>query len=331
VQSVSITNGRASTIYDVARMAGVSKSTASRVLTGDRRVSAEAVEQVSHAASALGYVPNPAALSMSTGKGTRLVISVVSPRARLVVDDYLARVVATAAKVCAPERIGVGLEALALDGPDPLDALARDPTVRGVVLVNTTDSVLRAVDHRLAGRIVSIGVGSALIPSVDVDNHTAAREITRRLVESGRRRIAMVSGPRWLPCVDRMVQGYGEVMREAGLPRRVVAGGFKAEDGRTATTGVLRRWPDVDAIFAVCDDTAMGVLAELRARHIGVPADVAVAGFDDIALAQFAGLTTATHPVEAIAEAATRAVLKASATRPPDMYFPSQLVLRQTA
>ena len=75
----------------------------------------------------------------------------------------------------------------------------------------------------------------------------------------------------------------------------------------------------------------MGVMAELQARQIGVPTDVAVAGFDDIALAQFAGLTTATHPVEAIAEAATRAVLKASATRPPDVYFPSQLVLRQTA
>ncbi|HEY0870747.1 MAG TPA: LacI family DNA-binding transcriptional regulator, partial [Acidothermaceae bacterium] len=322
---MSILNGRATTIYDVARMAGVSKSTASRVLTGDRRVSAEAVEQVSHAAAALGYVPNPAALSMSTGKGTRVVIGVVSPTARLVVDDYLARVVATAAKVCAPERIGVGLEALALDGADPLDVLARDPTVRGVVLVNTTDSVLRAVDHRLAGRIVSIGVGSPLIPSVDVDNHTAAREITCRLVESGRRRIAMVSGPRWLPCVDRMVQGYGEVMRDAGLQRRVVAGGFKAEDGRTATASVLRRWPDIDAIFAVCDDTAMGVLAQLRARHIGVPSDVAVAGFDDTALAQFAGLTTATHPVETIAEAATRAVLRASAARPPDMYFASHL------
>ena len=328
---MSSTNGRATTIYDVARMAGVSKSTASRVLTGDPRVSAQAAAQVSRAASTLGYVPNPAALSMSKGRGTRIVVGVVSPRATLMVDDYLARVVSTAARVCAPERIGVGVEPLALHSADPLDSLARDPTVRGVVLVNTTDPVLRAVDHRLAGRIVSIGVGSALVPSIDVDNYEAARAITCRLVESGRRRIAMVSGPRWLPCVDRMVQGYAEVMREAGLSRRVVAGGFKADDGRTATRAVLRRWPDVEAIFAVCDDTAIGVLAELEARQIGVPGDVAVAGFDDIALAQFAGLTTATHPVEAIAEAATRAVLKASATRPPDVYFPSRLVLRQTA
>jgi DNA-binding LacI/PurR family transcriptional regulator len=328
---VSISNGRATTIYDVARRAGVSKSTASRVLTGDRRVSPQAVEQVTDAAAALGYVPNPAALSMSTGRGTRIVIGVVSPGATLIVDEYLARVVATAARVCAAERIGVGLEPLALSGPDPLDALAGDPSVRGVVLVNTTDAVLRAVDHRLAGRVVSIGVGSPLIPSVDVDNYTAAREITCRLVESGRRRIAMVTGPRWLPCVDRMVQGYAHVMREAGLPRRTVVGGFKAAHGRAAANTVLRRWPDVDAIFAVCDDTAMGVMAALRARQIDVPSDVAVAGFDDIALAQFAGLTTATHPVEAIAEAATRALLDASATRPPDMNFASQLVLRQTA
>jgi DNA-binding LacI/PurR family transcriptional regulator len=328
---VSTVDRRAATIYDVARRAGVSKSTASRVLTGQRRVSPEAAEGVRRAAVELGYVRNPAALSMSTSSGTRVVIGVVSPRATLVVDEYLARVVATAARVCAAERIGVGLEPLALNGPDPFAALAHDPTVHGIVLVNTTKSVLGAVDHRLAGRVVSIGVGSNLVPTIDVDNYAAARAITCRLLESGRRRIAMVTGPRWLPCVDRMTQAYAHVMSAAGLPKRTVAGGFTAESGQLATNEVLRRWPDVEAIFAVSDATALGVIAFLRARHIDVPADIAVAGFDDTELANYAGLTTATHPVEAIAEAATRAVLNARALRPPDMYFPSQLVARQTA
>ena len=328
---MSTVDGRAATIYDVARRAGVSKSTASRVLTGQRRVSPEAIEQVKQAAAELGYVRNPAALSMSTGNGTRVVIGVVSPRATLVVDEYLARVVATAARVCAAKRIGVGLEPLALNGSDPFGALAHDPTVHGIVLVNTTESILNAVDHRLVGCVVSIGVGSTLVPAIDVDNYLGARTITSRLVESGRRRIAMITGPRWMPCVDRMTQAYAQVIRAAGLPKRTVAGDFTAKSGRLATNTILRRWPDVDAIFAVCDATALGVIAELQARHIDVPSDVAVAGFDDTELAHYTGLTTATHPVEAIAEAATRAVLDLRATRPPDMYFPSYLVTRQTA
>jgi DNA-binding LacI/PurR family transcriptional regulator len=329
---VSTVDGRAATIYDVARRAGVSKSTASRVLTGQRSVSPEAIERVRRAAVELGYVRNPAALSMSTGNGTRVVIGVVSPRATLVVDEYLARVVATAARVCATERIGVGLEPLALNGQDPLATLAVDPTVHGILLVNTTESVLRAVDdHRFAGRVVSIGVGSSLVPAIDVDNYVGAHAIMCRLVESGRRRIAMVTGPRWMPCLDRMSQAYDQVMSAAGLPKRTVVGGFTADSGQVAANAIVRRWPDVDAIFAVCDATALGVIAELRAQHIDVPTDVAVAGFDDTELARYAGLTTATHPVEAIAEAATRAVLDARATRPPDMYFPSHLVARQTA
>jgi DNA-binding LacI/PurR family transcriptional regulator len=328
---VSTVDGRAATIYDVARRAGVSKSTASRVLTGQPRVSSDAVVQVRRAAVELGYVRNPAALSMSTGNGTRVVIGVVSPRATLVVDEYLARVVATAARVCAGERIGVGLQPLPLNGPDPFGSLAHDPTVHGIVLVNTTASVLNAVDHRLAGRVVSIGIGSSLVPTVDVDNYLGGRAITSRLVDSGRRRIAMITGPRWMPCLHRMTQAYAELMHAAGLPMRTVVGGFTAESGQLAAKEVLRRWPDVDAIFAVCDATALGVIAELRAQRIDVPGDVAVAGFDDTELAHYAGLTTATHPVEAIAEAATRAVLDVRATRPPDMYFPSQLVARQTA
>ncbi len=328
---MSTVDNRAATIYDVAARAGVSKSTASRVLTGQRRVSPEAVTQVKRAAVELGYVRNPAALSMSTTNGTRVVIGVVSPRGELVVDEYLCRVVATAARVCAAERIGVGLEAFALNGPNPFDALAYDPTVHGILLVNTTESVLNAVDHRLAGRVVSIGVGSSLVPSIDVDNYVGSRAIMSRLVASGRRRIAMVTGPRWMPCLDRMTRAYTHVVTAAGLPKRTVVGGFTAESGQRATEAILRRWPDVDAVFAVCDATALGVIGELRARHIDVPHDIAVAGFDDTEIAEYAGLTTATHPVEAIAEAATRAVLEARTTRPPDMYFPSQLVARQTA
>src|SRR5437868_9506651 len=127
---------RAATVFEVSRVAGVSKSTASRVLTGDRRVSAEAVEQVTQAAAQLSYVRNPAARAMATSNGTRIVIGVCSPRPTLVVDEYLSRVVSTAAGLCAAERIGVAVQPLSVHNPDALAAFACDPTVHGVILVN---------------------------------------------------------------------------------------------------------------------------------------------------------------------------------------------------
>jgi DNA-binding LacI/PurR family transcriptional regulator len=203
--------------------------------------------------------------------------------------------------------------------------------VHGVVLVNTTESILRNVDRRLVGRIVSIGIGSRLVPSVDVDNAAGATAIARHLVDSGRRRIVMVTGPRWLPCTRPAVGAYTRVMQDAGLPVRTVVGDFTEPSGRAAAATALRRWPGLDAVFAVCDATALGVVAELRSRTIGVPADVAVAGFDDIAFAEFSKLTTATHPVEAIAEAASELVLASWQVRPPNLVFPSELVLRESA
>jgi DNA-binding LacI/PurR family transcriptional regulator len=322
---------RAATIIDVARRAGVSTSTASRVLTGSSRVSSTAYRNVTRAAAELDYVPNPAARSLVARGGTRVVIGVVSPQPTLTVDAYLGRVIAAAAQSCAAQRIGVALQPLPLHGMGPLAELARDSTVHGVVLVNTTDAALQAVDRQLSGRVVSIGVGSRLVPSVDVDNDAGADAIVRHLVGSGRRRIVMVTGPRWLPCARRSVRAYSRVMHEGGLEPHLVAGDFTAARGRAAASTILARWPDVDAIFAICDATAAGVLAELRTRAIRVPGDVAVAGFDDSPLAELSQLTTATHPVELIAEEAIKAVLKAGPVRPQDKLFPSRLVLRDSA
>jgi DNA-binding LacI/PurR family transcriptional regulator len=328
---LSSSTDRPVTINDVARRAGVSRSTTSRVLTGSSRISPQARDQVTRAAAELRYVPNMAARSLVTRGGTRVVIAVVTPRPTLVVDEYLGRVVSAAARVSAAQRIGVGLQGLSLTGSDPLAELAQDPTVHGVVLVNTTESILRNVDRRLVGRIVSIGIGSRLVPSVDVDNAAGATAIARHLVDSGRRRIVMVTGPRWLPCTRPAVDAYTRVMQDAGLPVRTVVGDFTEPSGRAAAATALRRWPGLDAVFAVCDATALGVVAELRSRTIGVPADVAVAGFDDIAFAEFSKLTTATHPVEAIAEAASELVLASWQVRPPNLVFPSELVLRESA
>lgn len=192
--------------------------------------------------------------------------------------------------------------------------------------------MLDEVPRALRGRVVSIGVGSAHVPSFDVDNRAASAAIVGHLLASGRRRIAMLTGPNWMPCAERPVEAYREAMTAAGLPVRLVRGGFGAEDGRVAAAEAMRRWPDTDAIYAICDMVALGAIGALRSMGVRGPADVAVAGFDDAPAAAWSGppLTTATHPVARIATSAATALLSAGHEH-AETWYPSELVLRESA
>ncbi|MGW4500868.1 LacI family DNA-binding transcriptional regulator [Micromonospora sp. NPDC004336] len=323
---------RPPTLTDVALAAGVSRATASRVIAGTGYASPDARDRVKAAAGRLGYVPNLTARALVRGTGVRLVVAVSGAGPAVLDDPYVDRVVGAAARVCAPHGLGVALHWLPRRDPAGLRELAEDRSVGGVVLVNTTEAVLRAVPAALRGRVASIGIGSALVPAFDVDNGGGTEAVVRHLYATGRRRIAMVTGPRWLSCAGRSVGAYRRVVRDAGLPVRLVRGDFSARRGRAAAREVLRRWPDTDAIVGISDATALGLIDGLRGDGVQVPGDVAVTGFDDIPLAAMTApaLTTATHPVGQIATAAATAVL-AGRPVPPATVFPSRLVRRLSA
>ncbi|NJP34422.1 LacI family DNA-binding transcriptional regulator [Micromonospora thermarum] len=323
---------RAPTLEDVARAAGVSRATASRVLAGTGYASPVTRDRVSAAAGRLGYTPDPAARALVRGTGVRLVTVVCGTSPAVLDDPYVDRVVGAAARFCAPHGLGVTLHWLPTRDPARLRRLAEDRGVSGLILLNTTAAVLAAVPRTLRGRVASIGVGSPVVPSFDVDNGGGTAAMVRHLYATGRRRVAMVTGPRWLACAGRSVHAYRQVMREAGLPARLVRGDFTVHRARMAAREVLARWPDTDAIVGISDATALGVMDRLRGDGVQVPGDVAVTGFDDIPLAAVAtpALTTATHPVAEIAAAAANAALSGGAVRPPTV-FPSRLVRRLSA
>ncbi|TCB98549.1 LacI family transcriptional regulator [Micromonospora zingiberis] len=321
---------RPATLDDVARAAGVSRSTASRVIAGNGFTSPVARDRVRTAADRLGYVPNAAARALVRGAGVRLLVAVAGATPSVLDDSYINQVVSTSAQVCAPYGLGVTVEWVPLDEPGRLTRLADDRGVAGLLLVNTTDAMLGLVPRRLRGRTASIGIGSASVPSVDIDNGGGTAAIVRHLYATGHRRIAMVTGPPWLTCATRSVEAYRGLLRQAGLPAREVVGDFSAARGRAAAREVLRRWPDTDAIVGISDATALGVIGQLRADGVQVPGDVAVTGFDDIPLASVTALTTASHPVRRIATAAATMVLEQRPV-PPLTVFPSALVLRESA
>jgi len=322
------------TLEDVARAAGVSRATASRALVEDGPASTPARARVRAVAAGLGFRPDPAARALAGGAGTRIVLAVLAESAAAVQHcEYVGRALHAAAEVADRYGVGVSLRWAPVHDRGLLPALAAERGVHGVVLVNTTWPVLESVPADLRGRVISIGVGGAGVPSIDVDTLTGTTAVLRHLFASGRQRVAMIQPPAWLPCARRSSLAYRHVLAGEGRPERMVAGGFDVDSGRRGAAEVMARWPDTDAILAACDEVAFGAMATLRSLGVDVPGDVAVAGFDDVPAAALGWppLTTASHPVELIHAAAVEALLGPSAAVPARRLLPSELVARESA
>ncbi|MBY8850311.1 substrate-binding domain-containing protein, partial [Saccharothrix sp. MB29] len=179
-----------------------------------------------------------------------------------VLDDPYAAACSPRRPGSPPPQIGVSLHWVPLHDPAAPARLAGQRGVDGIVLVNPTRAALAVLPKSARGRVAAIGVGARGVPAFDVDNGTGAARVVGHLVAGGRRRVAMVTGPAWLPCTDRAVDAYRRVVGEAGLPVRAVPGDFTAARGEEAAE-VLARWPDTDAVFALGDLTALGALAAL--------------------------------------------------------------------
>jgi DNA-binding LacI/PurR family transcriptional regulator len=286
---------------------------------------------VLRAADQLGYVVHASARALAAGRGTRILIAPVTPHGVTWLDPclYLDRVVRTTAQIATMQGLGVTLRALPLDDDRVLDVLARDRDLAGVVLVNAHARLLERISRRLPGRVVSIGAGSAQVPFVDVDTQQSAAALTGHLLAAGLHRVVLVSGPTRISCTSRAREAYVEMMTEAGLPVRILPAPFTLAGGRAAGEALIRRWPSTQAVVASCDETALGVIEALGRHGRRVPDDVAVTGFDDLPLAAYAGLTSATHPVEDIAAAATHRLLDGRG--PLERWFAAEPVLRRTA
>jgi DNA-binding LacI/PurR family transcriptional regulator len=313
---------------DVARRACVSRSTASRVLSGTGPTSASARERVLAAAADLGYAPHPVARMLASGSGTRIVLAIRDGRASARSDPFFARVTAVVAAEADTAGLGVALRWVPLDCAGTLAELAADRSVAALLLIGHSRRVLDSLPPALTGRTAVIGLGFDRVPSADVDSPAGFRALLNHLHRQGRRRVVLLGGPRWLAASQAPIEVYGQFARAANVPPRVISGNVTRSRGRAAARRILHDWPDTDAIVAITDALALGVLDELRSQGIRVPDDIAVTGFDDTPLAATARLTSATHPVEQIAAAATTAALTGSAGA---HIFPSRPVLRQTA
>ncbi|MFJ7128987.1 LacI family DNA-binding transcriptional regulator [Streptomyces sp. NPDC098101] len=336
---------RVPTLEDVAREAGVSRATVSRVVNGVRNVAPDIQRSVRDAIARTGYTPNQAARSLVTRRtgAVALVLSAAGGAfaARVFSDPFFGRVVDGVLPVLRERAIQPVL--LVSDSEQARTQLVeylRQGGADGALVVPLDD------EDPLPAMLVAAGLPTVLFGRprgggrygfVDLDNEAGARLAAEHLWATGRRRPATIAAPVTAPAAAARLDGFRRAFAARGVTDvPVVRGLFSVDSGRSAMAELLADRPDLDAVFAANDLMARGACEYLRERGVDVPGAVAVVGFDDSTVARDARprLTTVRQPVEHMAAAMAGLLLEAlEATRsvPAAKVFPPTLVVRESA
>ena len=290
------------TISDVARLAGVSPMTVSRVINGETNVRPGTRELVTGAISELNYAPNQAARSLAGAAQTRIGLLYANPSAGFVgefligsLDEATRHNIQLVFEKCEPGDREVEVAArLVEDGVD------------GVVLTPPLCESQAVLDVFLAAGIPTVFVATARREdgqrAVAIDDRLAAHQMMQHLLALGHSRIGFITGDPALLGATRRQQGYRDALAEAGLPvddALIVEGLYTYRSGLVAAERLLGMADRPSAIFASNDDMAAAAVAVAHRHGLDVPDDLTVVGFDDTTLATaiWPELTTIRQPI----------------------------------
>jgi LacI family transcriptional regulator len=300
------------TIADVAKRAGVSPMTVSRVVNGEASVREATRQKVNAAIAALSYTPNQAARRLAGSKLIRIAILYSNPSA-----GYLNELL-----VGALNRAGLGHLQLVVQKCEAGEEEAKeliDNGIDGIILpppLCDSRALLDLVAKTSTPAVaVASGAPDKRICAIGIDDYRAALEMTRHLIALGHVRIGFIAGHPNQTASARRQAGFRAAMKEAGLaiPDELVAHGtFNYRSGLDAAEILLRADPRPTAIFASNDDMAAATVAIAHRVGLDVPGDLTVAGFDDAALATtiWPELTTVRQPIFDMAGAAVDLLVK---------------------
>ncbi len=333
------------TLDEVARVAGVSRATVSRVVNGVATVDESMRRTVERAISTTGYFPNRAARSLVTRRAGSIAL-LLPEQSRMLGDPFFVRVVSGVMSVLRPSGVHLVLmmaDPRSGDGsgtPDQVVSDLRQGRLDGVILIHTMH------EDPLPGILIEDHLPVVLsgrpehpmsISYVTVDQISGGALVADHLVSRGCTKIATISGPLDTPAGQDRLNGFRDAMLGHGFPDVVtVEGEFTWESGAAAMEQLLTELPDVDGVFIASDLMANGALSVLRRHGRSIPGDVAVVGFDDssAALACDPPLTTVRQPVEDMAAEMARLLLRQierSDAPHASVVFEPTLVIRESA
>jgi LacI family transcriptional regulator len=332
------------TTQDVARKAGVSVTTVSRVVNNsDHRVNQKTAQKVHKAIEELGFTPSALARALVTRR-SGIIGALVGDNA----DPYFATI-AHGIHSAARQSGFIAILCNTLRDPqaeldffDTLDQYRADGLLLvGGELTNPHHSakLKEAVERFLShgGAVVALSDYSLPVPSICINNLQATYDMTCYLISLGHRRIGYVRGPRHLKTSALREEGFLKAMREAGLPCDDdcrVDGDFSFEGGQRAVEQLLTLDHPPSAVFAANDISALGCLVSAQRRGLKVPRDLSIAGMDDIEATRYVNpsVTTVNVPMEemgALGVQRLQAALQGNLS-PDGKILPHSLMIRGT-
>jgi len=299
------------TINDVARIAGVSKKTVSRVINRSPLLNEDTRKRVEKVIGDLGYVPNPQARALALGRNFLIGLVHDNPNAQTVmnVQQGMLEALYDTEFEMVVRPLNRGSATMLAD----LRHFLERQRLFGVLLmppISENDAIARLCDD-LGCRYVRMG--SAELDSDDhmvaSNDRDAVREATKYLIAEGHRRIGLIAGPHGFRSAHERRLGFEDALRDAGiaLPRSMIAdGNYRFDSGLIAAERLLDLVPRPTAIFSCNDEMAAGVIHAACQRGLTVPRDLSVIGFDDtpIAAHMWPPLTTVRWPIATMARSA---------------------------
>ena len=288
---------RGPTLEQVARLAGVGRGTASRVINGSTHVSERSRRAVEAAVAELRYVPNAAARTLKTRRTDAVALVIAEPADRIFGEPFFAGIVRGISAAVGDAGMQLVLMlSQAGSRSAHLESYLTRQHVDGVLLLSLHDDDELPAAIRGRGLPMVVGGRSGAdvdAPWVDVDNERAAALAAQLLVETGCRVIGTITGPFDMTAGRDRYAGFEAALQRVGRELsgdRVATGDFSRESGARAMAELLGRRPDLDGVFCANDPMAAAALRVLRDAGRRVPDDVSVIGFDDSSLAR------TTHP-----------------------------------
>lgn len=291
------------TIQDIAKLAGVSKATVSRVLNHKPTVDPEIRERVMKIVNERGFVPSITATVLRGGR-TQL-IGVLAPP---LIQPFVPEIMLGVAEVTDRTSYEVVLYTMnpAHKHSDVLDRILAMKLSTGLLAI-MPGQLGSHLDHLYKQGIPIVTIEDQVAPAntpwIGIDNVSSAYEATHYLLSLGHRRIGHILGPENYLCTRERYEGYCRALREAGLepdPRLIWQGDFAPTGGNECAHQIFSLPPEdrPSALFAANDQTAFGVMDVAPQYGVRIPEDLALVGFDDMPIAAFAkpGLTTIRQP-----------------------------------
>lgn len=335
---VTLPSGTMATVLDVAKRAGVSPMTVSRVVNGSGPVSPRLRSRVEQALMETGYVPNTVARNLRTKRSD--TIGLVMPDITNPFFTHVVRGMEVAAR-------GAGLFLLLTNTDQRPDEEARvvsmllQRQVDGMLVIPAGTCADTARLCREAGvPLVIVDRRPETPGSIDVvraDAEGGAYELGKLLASLGHRHVAVITGPEYVPTAVDRAAGFSKAVEEEGLAApTVVHGDFSLESGHDMTLELMKLDPRPTAIFAANDFLAIGTQHALEEIGLRVPEDVALVGLDDLptGMDTFPFLTVAAQPAEEMGRRAVELLLrriKEPHGAPEEILLPTELTVRRSS